>query len=48
MLKEIKIKYFENRVNENQEEDYYFVGLVFGNSKIFMFSFYANIDFSDL
>ena len=35
-------------MNENQEEDYYFIGLVFGNSKIFMFSFYTNIDFSDL
>ena len=39
ILKEIKIKYFEDELNENQEEDYYPVGLAFGNCKILCFHF---------
>ena len=33
MLKEIKIKYFDHGMRDDLEEDYYGVGLVFGNFK---------------
>ena len=33
MLKEIKMKYFVHGMRDDLEEDYYSVGLVFGNFK---------------